>query len=116
MERINLMVMESHSGNLETLNEVLNNHPNWQKIITVNAEDAIEKLHQQDFDFLLLNSKINSEEERKMVKLIKLQQPNVIILRYNDEEIESVENEILLAIKTQKENNRPVYSITDNVF
>ncbi len=78
------------------------------------AEAAVEKLHQADFDLVAIDEKISGSEKAMLRTLAQLQQPEAtIILFENPEQLKNAVNE---QVKKVTADNKPVYSFIDNGF
>jgi hypothetical protein len=101
---------------LPKLTEFINHHAVWAPAEVATAEEAIEKFHQQDFDLAILTDGISSEEEKKLRRIFTFQNPEIIIIRYNDDNDVLLMGEITNALEKLQKARRPSYSLVDDAL
>ncbi len=90
---------------------LINTNPAWNAVSAERAEDAIEKFHQRNFDAVVFTNGTH-EEDKKLRKIFTHQNPDIIIIENNDDDI--LVNEITVALEIQHRKNKPSFSFTDD--
>lgn len=113
MNKIEILVVGKNEEILKVVLRLINNNPDWNGIGAFTDEKAIEKFHRHHFDIVLLTNGISDEEDRKLRKVFKHQDKNVIIIQHYGGGSGLLNNEILSALDSRKRENRPTYSFTE---
>lgn len=95
------------------VNNFLNTNDEWDVVTALNAEAAIEKFHQMDFDIVVF-ANIAAADELKLRKLFLFQQPDLILLQNNNSSL--LTDEIKMALKTRERANKHSFSIVDDAL
>jgi hypothetical protein len=82
----------------------------WNITEVANAETAIEKIQQTDFDIIVLTANV-AAEQKKLQSIVSFQQPGVVIVVNNDESV--LREEIAAAIATNNKTTT-TYSFVDD--
>lgn len=116
MKRTEILVAANSELSTKPIINQLDNDNKWTVTESFNAEDAIEKFYRQDFDIVVINNDVTSEDERKLSKIFSIQNPDVSIIRHDDKEDRSLNDQIIDALNKQQVNKKPSFSFTDDVL
>jgi hypothetical protein len=94
-------------------NNFLNSNDKWDVVIALNAEAAIEKFHQLDFDVVVFTN-IAEEDTIKLRKLFSFQQPDIILLQNINSE--ALIAEIKMALEKRQLVNKHTFSVVDDAL
>lgn len=113
MNKTAVMVIGSNETKLHTTESILNSNADWDITGVSDAEEAIEKFHQRDFNIVVFTNGIHAED-KKLRKIFLLQNPDVVILQNdNDSTITAVVRE---ALNSQVKQNKVSYSFVDDAL
>jgi len=116
MIKTEMLVFGKKENAILPIIDLLNNHQDWVLTTASNDEEAIEKFHQRNFDMVVLAGDINNEEERKLRKIFTLQNPDIIILKQQNDNDNFWGNEIIAALDKQRHDKRPSFSFVDDAL
>ena len=83
----------------------------WDITTVTNAEEAIEKIQQTNFDVVVFTAAVGAEE-RKLQSILSFQQPDAIIIKNANEAL--IANEIATALENESKAAHATYSIVDD--
>lgn len=108
------MIVGNTEQHIARINNQLDHHDDWQVIGLTDAEDAISAFQQSVFDVILFSDDMNENETRKISRLFRFQDNDVILinLKANDEPLALVEEALL----NRKELHKPVYAFKDDAL
>ena len=113
MNRSEILVIGTNESVLQNAIQQINTNNKWNAVAAFSAEDAIEKVHQQDFDLVAFTSDVTAEE-KKLRRILAFQQPDTIIIQNN------MDDNLIDAIKTtleqQRKNNQASFSFVDDAL
>lgn len=116
MDKIQILAIGANPEILETVIRLINNNPAWNGTGTGSGEEAIEKFHRQTFDIVLLTNGITDREEKKLRKIFRHQDENIIIIQHYGGGSGLLSNEILESLQARAVAGRPSYSFKDDIF
>jgi hypothetical protein len=117
MNKTEILVTGKNEVIVETVVAVINNNDEWVATKAATDEEAIEKFHRWDFDMVFFADGINEEEEeRKLRKIFTIQNPDIIIIRYNGGDINLLTSEIATALDKQRKDKKPSFSFVDDAL
>ena len=116
MNKTEILVTGRNENILQNITRRINNNVNWNVTVAGSDEEAIEKFHHRNFDLVILSEGISKAEEKKLRIIFSYQHPEVIIIRYNESEIDMLSNEITEAIEKNKKENKPGVSFIDDAL
>ena len=93
--------------------EFLISNNDWDVITVSNAEAAIEKFHQVDIEVVVFANAMQ-EDELKLRKLFSFQQPGIIMLQIQNEDLFT--NQIKEALDKKQQANKPSISFVDDAL
>ena len=94
----------------------INKNDEWMATAAITDEDAIEKFHQRNFDVAIFTDVITVETEKKLRKIFTIQNPDIIIARYDSSDINLLIAEIEAALNKLRKDKRPSFSFTDDAL
>ncbi len=94
-------------------NDLLNSNGEWDVVTALNAENAIEKFHQMDFDVVVF-ANTAAEDALKLRKLFLFQQPGIILLQNSNNNL--INAEIKMALEKRELANKHTFSIVDDAL
>lgn len=94
-------------------NDFLRSNDQWDVAAALNAETAIEKFHQMDFDVVVFTN-LAAEDAVKLRKLFLFQQPGIILLQNNNNDL--INAEIKTAAEKREQLNKHTFSIVDDAL
>ena len=106
-----ILVIGTDETMLLNSTNLINTNPAWNAVSAETAEDAIEKFHQRNFDAVVFTNGTH-EEDKKLRKVFTLQNPGAVIIENNDDD--TLVNEIAVALEIQHRKNKPSFSFTDD--
>jgi len=101
---------------VQTVASLIHNRSEWIATEATTDEEAIEKFHQRNFDAVLFTNGIGGEEERKLRKIFSIQNPDIIIIRYDSGDINLLTAELAAALDKQYKDKKPSFSFVDNAL
>ena len=107
MNKPTILIAGKSETSFPTSTEFINHPAAWATTEVATAEEAIEKFHQQDFDIAILTDGISGEEEKKLRRIFTVQNPDIIIIRYNDENDVLLADQITKPLTTLRKAKRP---------
>ncbi len=115
MNKATILIAGKSETSFSKPTEFTNSPAAWTTTEVATAEGAIEKFHQQDFDIAILTDSISGEEEKKLRRIFTFQNPDIIIMRYNDENV-LLMDEITNALEKLHKARKPSYSLVDDAL
>jgi len=94
-------------------NQFLNENDKWNVVAASNAETAIEKFQQRDFDVVVFANEVEADEI-KLRKLFAFQQAGIILLQNNNDDL--VIADIKKALDEKQQQNKPSFSFVDDAL
>lgn len=111
-----ILVTGSNQAQVATLVSCIDSAPTWVATAASTDEDAIEKFHHHHFDIVLLTGGFTEVENKKLHILFSHQDPDIIIIRYQGSNIESLQTEIKQALNNRRVANKPTVQIMDDAL
>jgi hypothetical protein len=94
-------------------NDFLHTGNEWDVVTAADTEAAIEKFHQVDFDVVVFSNSIQ-EDVVKLSKLFLFQQPDLILLQKNNNDL--IAEQIKTALQKRQDANKPSFSFVDDAL
>jgi len=116
MNKPTILVAGKWEPGFTTSTEFIKHYAAWATTEVATAEEAIEKFHQQNFEVVILTDGLSGEEEKKLRRIFTVQNPDIIIIRYNDENDALLKGEITNALEKLHKSRRPSYSVVDDAL
>lgn len=108
MNKMNLLIIDAGTGTQ------FNGSIDWEITHVVSAEVAVEKMQNRDFDLIAIENAIESRAVAMIQKIAALQQPDAIVMRYDQEAM--LVNKAAALLQNRKSERRYSFSIQDNAF
>ncbi|MGF7231415.1 hypothetical protein [Arachidicoccus sp.] len=86
----------------------------WEIVVLLDAEKAIECMHQQRFDLIIITKDVAVIDENKLRKIGNILHEDILFLKH--ENVESIEKEIAVRLNRQKLQKSNRFSIKDDAF
>jgi DNA-binding NarL/FixJ family response regulator len=114
MNKVQIMIVGNTEQHIARINDQLSYHDDWQVIGLTNTEEAISAFQQSIFDVILFSDDMNETEARKLSRLFRFQDNDIILinLKANDEPSVLIEDALL----HRKELHKPVYAFKDDAL
>jgi DNA-binding NarL/FixJ family response regulator len=108
------MIVGNTEQYIARINDQLGRHDDWQVIGVTHAEDAISAFQQSIFDVILFSDDMNETEARKLSRLFRFQDNDIILINIqtDDEPVALIEDALL----NRKELHKPVYAFKDDAL
>jgi hypothetical protein len=108
------MIVGNSEQYIARINDQLDHHDDWQVIGLTDTEDAISAFQHSVFDVILFGDDMNETEARKVSRLFRFQDNDIILinLKAGDEPMTLIEEALL----SRKELHRPVYAFNDDAL
>lgn len=116
MKRTELLVVGTNEIVLKTIALLISNDNDRIIKEAAKVEDAIELFHRQDFEIIIFTSEITGEDERKLSKIFSIQNPDIIILKYDNKGGHLLNDQITEALNKQLLNKKPSFSLVDDAL
>ncbi len=113
MNRITVLISGNNKALAESLQNDLQQRAGWEAIITFAAETAIEYLHRQPVNAIVLTSGPADPENRKLRVLTGYQEPDAIIHQYDGEDSTTLITAIEEKLAAKTKNS---YTFNDDIF
>jgi len=111
-----LLITGQGTTDLETFNDLLNKHGDWNIITAAGDEEAIEKFHRHDFEVVVFTDTISSDEERKLRKIFTFHNPDIIIVKDQHGNKGVLVTEIMGALDKLHMAKKPSFSLVDDAL
>jgi hypothetical protein len=115
MKRKQILITGGDISNLKTIEKQVTDI-DMATTIAETTEAAIEKFHQYYFDVVIFSNEINADDERKLRKIFTVQNPELIIIQYEENDGEFLNKKLDEAIRKQNKNERPFISFVDDAL
>ncbi len=115
MRKIEILVIGRHPQIMETVMRLINQNENWNAVLALTDEEAVEKFHRHTFQLVLLGGGIEEASERKLRSLFTFHDPGIIIIQHYGGGSGLLSNEILAALDKKAKQNKPTYHFTDSI-
>jgi DNA-binding NarL/FixJ family response regulator len=114
MNKVQIMIVGNTEQYIARINDQLGRHDDWQVIGVTHAEDAISAFQQSIFDVILFSDDMNETEARKLSRLFRFQDNDIILINMqtDDEPVALIEDALL----NRKELHKPVYAFKDDAL
>jgi hypothetical protein len=116
MNKPSILVAGKRKPSPSSLTEFSNYNSEWETIEVATAEEAIEQFHRLDFEMVILADGLSGEEEKKLSRIFKVQNPDIIIMKYHENDKSSLSGEILKTLNTLKKAKTPAFTIVDDAL
>jgi len=116
MNKREILISGRNDKSFEAIVKVINNYAEWIITAASTDEEAIEKFHQQNFHVVVLTDFISREEERKLRKIFTIQNPDIIIMRYNKSDESLLAAEIMEELNRLRQARRSSFSLVDDAL
>jgi len=116
MKRTELLMVGVNEIARKAIVTQISNDKDWMITETDTTEEAIERFHRQGFEIVIFPSEISGEDERKLSKIFSIQNPDIIILKYDDKDGHLLNDQITEALNKQRMNKKPSFSLVDDAL
>ena len=116
MKKIEVLIMSKDKETAEIIVSLINKNQQWNSTAVQSDEEAIEKFHSRDMDVVVFAKGIMKEEQIKLRKIFTHQQNGIIILEQEDNNAESLIDEIQQAIEKRTKEKKYSFAVKDDVF
>jgi DNA-binding response OmpR family regulator len=108
------MIVGNKAESIAHINDQMAHHNDWQVTCSTQVEEAISTFQQSIFDVILFSDDMDETEARKLSRLFRFQDNDVILinLRAGDEALALIEEALL----NRKEFHKPVYAFKDDAL
>lgn len=108
------MIVGNTEQDIARINDQLGRHNDWHVTGLTQTEEAINAFQQSVFDVILFSSDMNETEARKLSRLFRFQDNDIILisLKAGDEPSIVVEEALL----KRKHLHKPVYAFKDDAL
>jgi PleD family two-component response regulator len=114
MNKVQIMIVGNAVESIARINDRLNQQEDWKATAITIPEEAISAFQQSVFDVILFSDGMDETEARKLSRLFRFQDNDVILisLKANDEPVTMIEEALL----NRKQLNKPVYAFNDDAL
>jgi hypothetical protein len=114
MNKVQIMIVGNTEQHIARINDQPGHHDDWQVTCITNTEEAISTFQQSIFDVILFSDDMNETEARKLSRLFRFQDNDIILIKMqaDDEPVALIEDALL----TRKELHKPVYAFKDDAL
>ena len=96
---LNILAVGYHQEIMQVLKRLMNNHAGWKGTIALSMPEALDMLHTQQFDALLLCAGVSDEDEQALQHVLTTKQADTKLIRHYGGGSGLLENEIRTAFE-----------------